>query len=125
MQGYDDERSPMQQSNFYMLLIARTMSLSIFSYRIAREATAIMFLMLQEAMYCQGAYKDNKSTMARGKDATIRFFFAVDYKDHGNKLYLQEATTRIIFSMSWYCTTCLIVVRKWEIPPRNNQYSLS
>ncbi len=96
-----------------------------FLCRIAREATANMFLMLQEALYCQGAYKDNKPTMARSKDTTIRFFYVVDYNDHGNKLVLQEATTRIIFSMSWYCTTRLIAARKWEIPPRNNRHSLS
>ncbi len=41
---------------------------------IAKEATTIMFLMLREAVYCQGACNGNKPTIARQEDATINFF---------------------------------------------------
>jgi hypothetical protein len=50
-----------------------------------------------------------------------KFAYAFDRSDDGNELIPQEMMTRIIFFMSWYCTTWLIAARKHKIAPRNNQ----
>jgi hypothetical protein len=99
---------------------------SYFLCCIAREATTTKVLMLQEAIVLQGSKqcKDNKSTIMRCKDATIKFLCAVDCNDHGNKLVMQEAMTRIIYFILWYCTTWLIAMREHKIAPPNNQLFL-
>jgi hypothetical protein len=67
---------------------------SIFLCCITREATTIIFLMLQEAVVLQ-ACKDNKSTLERHEDATIKFLYAVNHKDDDNDcIFLSLACQR-------------------------------
>jgi hypothetical protein len=86
-------------SNTNCLSQERQQQQSYFLCCIAREATTTEVLMLQEAIVLQGSKqcKDNKSTIVRCKDSTIIFLYAVKPNDHGNKLLLQEAMTRILF----------------------------
>jgi hypothetical protein len=62
-----------------------------------REATTIIFLMLQEAVVLKGACNDNESTLVRRKNATIKILYAINCNDDGNMptiyIVLQGATT--------------------------------
>ncbi len=107
------------------------MTTIVFVSRWANNATTLF------TSYCEGAsIRPIAREQARTRDscegmammahhATTKFLYAVDCNYHGNELVLQEATTRIIFFMSWYCTTSLIAARRCEIAPYNNQHSLN